>query len=175
MKGWQNMSERSSTRLGTVVVAVVAAVVTGTALPAVGELLARDDGTTEEVTASVGPGRSTRGKSCDPTTPTYVSCGSVRLQLPRRGRVQLTLDGRWATSTAPSLGRCRFFGPGTSNEQVNFSEPTDSEINHHFGFNEVTASVPKGRRTFGLECREFEADTISFNEIMMSAVFVGSG
>jgi hypothetical protein len=171
------MSDRSSSRLGTIVAAVVAAVVTGTALPAVGLLAgSRDDGgAAGAVSASLGPGRSTRGTSCDPTTTIYVSCGSVRLQLPRRGRVQLTLDGAWTTSTAPSLGRCRFFGPGTSNEQVNFGEPTDSETNHHFGFNEVTASIPKGRRTFGLQCREFTADTISFNEIMMSAVFVGNG
>jgi hypothetical protein len=173
------MSERSNTSLRTIVVASVAAVVTATAIPAVGGLVdgpgAQTGAAGGGVSSSLGPGRSSRGSACDPTTNSYVSCASVRLRLPRRGRVQLTLDGSWTTTTAPSLGRCRFFGPGTSNEQVNFGEPIDSETNHHFGFNEVTTSVPKGRRTFGLQCREFASDTISFREIMISAVFVGNG
>jgi hypothetical protein len=169
------MSESTITRPGTLVMASLAAALTVMALPAFGGLLESRADSAQPAGASFGPGRSNQGTGCDPTTTTYVSCGSVRLQLPRGGRVQLTLDGSWATSTAPSLGRCRFFGPGTSNEQVNFGEPTDSETNHQFGFNEVTASVPKGRRTFGLQCREFAADTIVFDEIMISAVFVGNG
>ena len=86
----------------------------------------------------------------------------------------LTMDGAWATSTAPSIGRCRFFGPGTSNQQVNLGEPSDSATDHFFGLNEVTKRVNGGTRTFGLECREFAADTISFKEIMLSAVYVGN-
>ncbi|HZK49979.1 MAG TPA: hypothetical protein VFD47_00235 [Actinomycetota bacterium] len=122
-----------------------------------------------------GPGRSVvNGPGCDPTTSSYVSCGAVQLKLPRRGRVMLTMDGAWATSTAPSIGRCRFFGPGTSNQQVNLGEPTDSATDHFFGLNEVTKRVSGGTRTFGLECREFAADTISFKEIMLSAVYVGN-
>ncbi|MGH2698341.1 MAG: hypothetical protein ACRDJL_03975 [Actinomycetota bacterium] len=171
------MSERSKWDLRTIVIAAVAAAVIGTALPAVGGLL-EDRGLKENsggqaVAANIGPGRSVKSAECDPTGTNYVSCGSVRLRLPRRGRVLLTMDGAWATSTAPSVGRCRFFGPGTSNEQVNFGEPTDSETDHHFGFNEVTRRVLKGRRTFGLQCREFTGDTIKFKEIMISAVYVG--
>ena len=122
-----------------------------------------------------GPGRSiVNGPGCDPTTDTYVSCGGVQLKLPRRGKVSLTMDGAWATSTAPSIGRCRFFGPGTSNQQINLGEPGDSETDHFFGLNEVTKRVNGGTRTFGLECREFAGDTISFKEIMLSAVYVGN-
>jgi hypothetical protein len=173
------MSESSMRIRRTIVVAAVAAAVAGLTVPAVGGLL---DGATSGETggesaaiSSTGPGRSViNGPGCDPTTSTYVSCGSVRLNLPRRGRVLLTMDGAWATSAAPSLGRCRFFGPGTANQQVNFGEPTDSETDHFFGFTEVTKRVDGGTRTFGLQCREFTGDTISFKEIMLSAVYVGN-
>ena len=171
------MSERSRQDLRTVVMAVVAAAVTGLAVPAVSA--AFDAGNAERVegkvtqTSSLGPGRSIKGAACDPTGTSYVSCGRVRLTLPNAGRVLLTLDGAWDSTAAPSVGRCRFFGPGTSNEQVNFGEPVDSETAHNFGFNEVTKRVLRGQRTFGLECREFAADTIAFEEIMMSAVFLG--
>jgi len=163
----------------TIVVAAVTAAVTGLTIPAVGGLRdgARTGGTGGEFAAatSTGPGRSViNGPGCDPTSTTYISCGSVQLKLPRRGRVLLTMDGAWATSTAPSVGRCRFFGPGTANQQVNFGEPTDSETDHFFGFTEVTKRVNAGTRTFGLQCREFAGDTISFKEIMMSAVYVGN-
>lgn len=170
------MREGTKRDLRTVVVAVFAAAATGTAIPAIGAVF--DAGNTKRVAGkvaqtSLGPGRSVVGSACDPTSNSYVSCGSVRLTLPAGGRVLLTLDGVWETTTAPSVGRCRFFGPGTSNEQVNFGEPADSETAHHLGFNEVTKKVLRGQRTFGLECREFGADTIAFEEIMMSAVFVG--
>jgi len=171
------MRELTKRDLRTVLIAAVAAVVTGTAIPAVGGLLERPESSRSEASpatmAAIGPGRSIKGSACDPTSNSYVSCGSVRLTLPAGGRVLLTLDGVWETTTAPSVGRCRFFGRGTSNEQVNFGEPADSETTHHFGFNEVTKKVLRGQRTFGLECREFGADTIAFEEIMMSAVFVG--
>ena len=122
-----------------------------------------------------GPGRSVvNGPGCDPTTSTYVSCGAVQLKLPRRGRVMVTMDGAWATSTAPSIGRCRFFGPGTSNQQVNLGEPVDSATDHFFGLTEVTKRVNGGTRASGLECREFAGDTITFKEIMLSAVYVGN-
>jgi hypothetical protein len=165
--------------LRTIVVAVVTAAVTGLTIPAVGGLIdgARPDKAGGGLVArsSNGPGRSViNGPGCDPATTTYVSCGSVQLNLARRGRVFLTMDGAWATSTAPSLGRCRFFGPGTSNQQADFGEPTDSETDHFFGFTEVTKRVDPGTRTFGLQCREFAGDTISFKEIMLSAVYVGN-
>jgi hypothetical protein len=159
-----------------IVVVAVAAAVTATAVPAVGGLLGGAGNRVDRgssASSSTGPGRSViNDAGCDPTSTVYISCASVRLNLPRRGRVQLTMDGAWTTSTAPSLGRCRFFGPGTSNQQVNFGEPVDSETNHFFGFNEVTRRVDAGARTFGLQCREFTADTISFKEIMLSAVYV---
>jgi len=163
----------------SIVVAAVAAAVTGLTIPAVGGLLdgarAGETGGESAATARTGPGRSViNGPGCDPTTTTYISCGSVRLNLSRRGRVLLTMDGAWATSTAPSVGRCRLFGPGTANQQVNFGEPTDSETDHFFGFTEVTKRVDAGTRTFGLQCREFAGDTISFKEIMLSAVYVGN-
>ena len=170
------MREPANRDLRTIMVAVVAAAVAGAAVPAVGamvgaETAGRVDGGGR---ASIGPGKSVvNGFGCDPTTTQYVSCGSLRLNLPRRGPVLLTMDGAWDTTTAPSLGRCRFFGPGTSNEQVNFGEPADSATDHHFGFNEVTKRVARGGRTFGFECREFTGDTIVFKEIMMSAVYVG--
>ena len=85
----------------------------------------------------------------------------------------LTMDGAWATSTAPSIGRFRLFGPGTSNQQVNLGEQADSGADHFFGLNEVTKRVDGGTRTFGLECREFTGATISFKEIMLSAVYLG--
>ena len=172
------MSEGSRRIRRTIVVAAVAAAVTGLTIPAVGGLL---DGTRagetdgESAAARTGPGRSViNGPGCDPTTTTYISCGSVQLKLSRRGRVLLTMDGAWATSTAPSVGRCRFFGPGTANQQVNLGEPTDSETEHFFGLTEVTKRVDAGTRTFGLQCREFAGDTISFKEIMLSAVYVGN-
>ena len=171
------MRKPANRDLRTIVVAVVAAAVTGTAIPAVASMLAETSGRADDGAArraNIGPGKSVaNGSGCDPTTTQYVACASVRLNLPRRGPVLLTMDGAWDTTTAPSLGRCRFFGPGTSNEQVNFGEPADSGTDHHFGFNEVTSRVARGRRTFGLECREFTGDTIVFKEIMMSAVYVG--
>jgi hypothetical protein len=171
------MGDGSRRDLRTIVVVAVAASVTVTAIPAVAGLLGgtgvRIEGGTA-ATASAGPARSiVNNAGCDPTSNVYVSCASVRLNLARRGRVLLTMDGAWTTATAPSLGRCRFFGPGTSNQQVNFGEPADSETDHFFGFNEVTRLVDAGARTFGLQCREFTADTISFEEIMLSAVYVG--
>jgi hypothetical protein len=161
------------------VVAAVAAAVAGLTVPAVGGLLdgARtgETGGKSAAISSTGPGRSViNGPGCDPTTNTYVSCGSVQLNLPRRGRVLLTMDGAWATSTAPSMARCRLVGPGTANQQADFGEPTDSETDHYFGLTEVTKRVDAGTRTFGLQCREFAGDTISFKEIMLSAVYVGN-
>jgi hypothetical protein len=121
-----------------------------------------------------GPGRSiVNGPGGDPTTTTYASCGVVQLKLPRRGKVMLTMDGAWATATAPPIGRCRLFGPGTSNQRVNLGGQVASGTDHFFGLNEVTKRVDGGTRTFGLECREFTGDTISFKEIMLSAVYLG--
>jgi hypothetical protein len=179
MRRDETMSQASRRIRRTIVVAAVAAAVTGLTIPAVGGLLdgARtgETGGDPVASAGTGPGRSViNGPGCDPTTTTYISCGSVQLNLRRRGRVLLTMDGAWATSTAPSLGRCRLFGPGTSNQQANFGEPADSETDHFFGFTEVTKRVDSGRRTFGLQCREFGGDTISFKEIMLSAVYVGN-
>ncbi|CAN5735416.1 hypothetical protein BH20ACT23_BH20ACT23_16350 [soil metagenome] len=217
------MSEHSKRDLRTVVIAVVAAAVTGLAIPAVSAVVratnadkvdgrhAVGSGATQterarklvatgkngklpntiiakapnankldgldssDLMRGSGPGRSiVNGPGCDPMTTTYVSCGAVQLRLPRRGKVMLTMDGAWVSSTAPSIGRCRFFGPGTSNQQVNLGEPNDSETDHFFGLNEVTGRVNGGNRTFGLECREFAGDTISFKEIMLSAVYVGN-
>lgn len=123
----------------------------------------------------LGPARDfIAGGSCDPGADTdYETCATVRLSVPRTGRVMLTLDASWRTQSAPSSGRCRFFGPGTSNEQVEFGEPTDSNTSHNFGFNEVTKRLSAGERIFGFECREFDGDTIVFRDRMMSAVFVG--
>ncbi|MGH2774532.1 MAG: hypothetical protein ACRDJT_03745 [Actinomycetota bacterium] len=215
------MRERSRHDLRTGVVAVVAAAVTGLAVPAVSAVVqatnadkvdgrhAVGSGATQterarklvatgkngklpngiiakapnankldgldstDLMRGAGPGRSiVNDLGCDPTTNSYVSCGRVQLKLPRRGKVMLTMDGAWATSAAPSIGRCRFFGPGTSNQQVNLGEPGDSDTDHFFGLNEVTQRVNGGTRTFGLECREFAGDTISFKEIMLSATYV---
>ena len=172
------MSEGSRRYLRMFVVAAVAAAVMGTAITAVGGWLdGARAGKAEggSLASSNGPGRSViNGPGCDPSTTTYISCASVRLNLPRRGRVLLTMDGAWATSTAPALGRCRLVGPGTANQQANFGEPTDSETDHFFGLTEVTKRVDAGTRTFGLQCREFAGDTISFKEIMLSAVYVGN-
>jgi hypothetical protein len=174
------MSGGLSQNLRTIVVAVVASAVTGLTIPAVGGLIdtarpADKAGGDLVARSSNGPGRSIiNGPGCDPSTTTYISCGSVQLNLARRGRVLLTMDGAWTTTAAPSLGRCRFFGPGTSNQQANFGEPADSETDHFFGFTEVTKRVDPGTRTFGLQCREFAGDTISFKEIMLSAVYVGN-
>jgi len=160
------------------VVAAVAAAVMGTAITtAVGWLDGAKAGRAEGdfLASSSGPARSViNGAGCDPTSTMYVSCASVQLNLARRGRVLLTMDGAWSTATAPSVGRCRLVGPGTANQQVNFGEPTDSETDHFFGLNEVTKRVDAGTRTFGLQCREFAGDTISFKEIMLSAVYVGN-
>ena len=172
------MSDGARRDLRTIVVVVVAAAVTSTAIPAVGGLLGGEGDRAKGVSrtsSSTGPARSiVNNAGCDPTSTVYVSCASVRLNLARRGRVLLTMDGAWTTSTAPSVGRCRFFGPGTSNQQVNFGEPADSEMDHFFGFNEVTKLVDAGTRTFGLQCREFAGDTISFKEIMLSAAYMGN-
>ncbi len=172
------MSDGARRDLRTIVVVAVAAAVTSTAIPAVGGLLGGEGDRVKGVSrtsSSTGPARSTvNNAGCDPTSTVYVSCASVRLNLARRGRVLLTMDGAWTTSIAPSVGRCRFFGPGTSNQQVNFGEPADSEMDHFFGFNEVTKLVDAGARTFGLQCREFAGDTISFKEIMLSAAYMGN-
>jgi hypothetical protein len=172
------MSDGARRDLRTIVIVTVAAAVTGTAIPAVGGLLGREGDRVKGVSrtsSSTGPARSiVNNAGCDPASTVYVTCASVRLNLARRGRVLLTMDGAWTTSTAPSVGRCRFFGPGTSNQQVNFGEPSDSEMDHFFGFNEVTKLVDAGARTFGLQCREFAGDTISFKEIMLSAAYMGN-
>ena len=171
------MSESSRRNLRMFVVAAVAAAVAVTAISAAGGGLldGAKAGKAGSVAISSGPGRSViNGPGCDPSSTTYISCASVRLKLARRGRVLLTMDGAWATTTAPSLGRCRLVGPGTANQQVNLGEPTDSETDHFFGLTEVTKRVDAGTRTFGLQCREFAGDTISFKEIMLSAVYVGN-
>ena len=173
------MSDGARRDLRTIVVVAIAAAVTSTAIPAVGGLLSgKGDRATgvSRTSSSTGPARSiVNNAGCDPTSTVYVSCASVRLNLARRGRVLLTMDGAWTTSTAPSLGRCRLVGPGTANQQVNVGETTGTGPDHHFfGLNEVTKLVDAGARTFGLQCREFAGDTISFKEIMLSAVFVGN-
>ncbi|MGH2751288.1 MAG: hypothetical protein ACRDK3_10535 [Actinomycetota bacterium] len=130
----------------------------------------------ERSPTAIGPGRSfNHAPLCDPGADAqYVTCGTVSLKLPRSGRVLLIMDGAWRTDTAPSSGRCRFFGPGTSNQQAEFGEDDDSNVLYSFGFNEVTGKLVAGRRTFGFECREFTGDTIAFKDVMMSAVFVGA-
>jgi hypothetical protein len=172
------MSDGARRDLRTIFVVAVAAAVTGTAIPAVGGLLGSQGDRVQGVSrtsSSTGPARSTvNNAGCDPTSTVYVSCASVRLNLARRGRVLLTMDGAWTSSTAPSVGRCRLVGPGTANQQVNVGETTGSGTDHFFGLNEVTKRVDAGARTFGLQCREFAGDTISFKEIMLSAAYVGN-
>ena len=119
-----------------------------------------------------GPGRSDVLNNCDPLSDIqYLACASVDLSLPSDGRVLLIADGQWRQQTGTADGRCRFFGPGTSNDQVELGGGVAAGS---LGLTEVTSPLTAGTHTFGIQCREFAGNTIFFPDMNMSAVYVGS-
>jgi Collagen triple helix repeat (20 copies) len=120
-----------------------------------------------------GPGRSAVG-SCNPgTDENYDTCASAGMNLSSSGRVLLVAAGQWRQGTGTPSGRCRLVGDGTANTQV---EVGGGPVAGSVGLTEVTQSLAPGPHTWTLQCRELNAaETIAFNDVQLSALYVGSG
>jgi hypothetical protein len=119
--------------------------------------------------------------SCDPSSGTYVDCGTLTINLPRSGlRVLIIASAMWYNDApGASAGVCRIgvngapFGPNAVP-----GEGTDSTGNlseNSLTLTNVTdPNLGAGSHTFGLACNQTVGD-IKFNPTYVSAVVLGPG
>lgn len=127
-------------------------------------------------------GRSTTG-SCDPASTAFVDCGTVKLDLPRSGRILIVatagFDG--ANSATGYRGDCRLTADGTVvGPQVSNGSSTGTGV----GFNgnqqattalsAVTGPLQAGTHDLSLTCNQ-AGGSVEFASSSVTALMVGSG
>ncbi len=114
---------------------------------------------------------------CDPTTTTYVDCGSVSLNqsaaFPRR--TMIVVDGAFSTDGTSSRGECRLevdnSGAAVNNAFAKLGDNTGVHTsNYHAGWGLNTITAPLGgKHTYSVKCNEQESD-IKFHDIQISVI-----
>ncbi|MEK6326303.1 MAG: hypothetical protein AABM66_02105 [Actinomycetota bacterium] len=119
--------------------------------------------------------------SCDPSSTTYVDCGTLTINLPRSGlRVLIIASAMWYND-APggSAGVCRIgvngapFGPNAFPGEG--TDSTGNIVENSLTLTNVTdPNLGAGNHTFGLACNQWNGD-IKFNPTYVSVVVLGPG
>ena len=127
--------------------------------------------------------------SCNPTSTTFVDCGSLTINLPRPGlRVLVVASAMWHSSSvsipgagvyATTDGVCRIgvngapFGPNAYPGEV--QDVSDALYQHSLTLTNVTdPNLGAGDHTIGLACNE-EQGNIVFDQTYVSVVVLGPG
>jgi hypothetical protein len=141
--------------------------------------------------ADIAPSALPKGRkvtsSCNPTSTTFVDCGTLTINLPRPGlRVLVVASAMWrsvgeasASTTVATDGTCRIgvdgapFGPDAFPGEL--QDDTDSLAQQSLTLTNVTdPNLGAGNHTFGLACDELDGDIV-FDETYVSAVVLGPG
>jgi hypothetical protein len=136
--------------------------------------------------ADIAPSALTRGRSitsqCNPTSTTFVDCGTMEINLTRPSRVLIIANATWWSDGAGggrTDGKCQIainsgvvgeaFFPGETQDVSDFT------ANHSLTLTAMTspASLGAGFHTFGLVCNESHGDII-FGPTQVSVVLLGS-
>ncbi len=136
--------------------------------------------------ADIAPSALPQGRkitsSCDPSSTTFVDCGTLTINLPRPGlRVLIVATGMWYNAADPgaSAGVCRIgvngapFGPNAYPGEG--TDSTGNIVENSLTLTNVTdPNLGAGNHTFGLACSQTAGD-IKFNPTYVSAVVLGPG
>jgi hypothetical protein len=121
---------------------------------------------------------------CNPGLVSDITCASLEMKLPRRGRVLLVVGGSWhetGTADGSVLGHCFIFADDVLVWSASYGQKTatfedgsggGSPYSGTVAMTNVTGVLAKGQHTFRVDCRENEAD-ITF-VTGLSAVALGS-
>lgn len=135
-----------------------------------------DEGTLGEVPSAIagGVGRMAQGGSCDPETESYVSCGSLTIDLPAQGRVFVHGYGNGFPEPSFSEGfaDCAIFTSATGGFPSVVRVNTDNTSAGEFGISLVTGPLGPGLVSFEIHCNEVGAD-IHFQNVGLSVVQIG--
>jgi hypothetical protein len=128
------------------------------------------------LTASVGGiGRHAGNtQSCDPESPTFVTCVSVSFFLPARSRVLIvgSVDAETEVDSDTGVGTCRAFTDQTgvlTDSQV-FPNVGDFPGDEQVPVTTVTPALGPGTVTFGIECNQDSLGAITYRHSHISAV-----
>jgi hypothetical protein len=134
-----------------------------------------------DIAPSALPKGSAITSSCNPSSTTFVDCGTLTINLPRPGlRVLIVASGMWhSSSNGATSGICRIgvngapFGPDAfPGQNLNNSGPAHEQ---NVTLTNVTdPNLGAGNHTFGLACNEQQGD-IKYLETYVSAVVLGPG
>jgi hypothetical protein len=114
---------------------------------------------------------------CDPTTTTYVDCGTVTIkqsqQFPRR--TLIVADGTFSTDGNGARGECRLEVDGAlvNNAFAKLGDNTGVHTNDYhagWGLNTITSPLG-GSHSYSVKCNEQESD-IKFHDVQLSAIGV---
>jgi hypothetical protein len=120
-------------------------------------------------------GRSGALTSCNPTSQTFVECGTVTLILPDRGRVLLTAAGGQFSQVSIARGQCRLEADGevlpntTIKPGEESSDNTSAVGTNGFAITTVTPSLAAGQHSFRMTCNENLGDSV-YGDDTISAV-----
>jgi len=130
-------------------------------------------------------------KGCDPTSTTFIDCGTVTLNMGSSGRVLLVADAGYDGANQNSYaGTCRLTADGnTVGPSITFGQAAmatspggttvvggpgyNSNGQSGAGLNGVTGVLSAGKHTFTLQCNQ-GGGSIEFEETGISAVALGS-
>jgi hypothetical protein len=133
-----------------------------------------------DIAASALPKGRKITSSCNPTSTTFVDCGTLTINLPRPGlRVLIVASAMWDSLAGPSRGVCRIgvngapFGPDAFPGENTDNSSGDAE--HSLTLTNVTdPNLGAGNHTFGLACDEVGGN-IAFDQTYVSVVVLGPG
>jgi hypothetical protein len=140
--------------------------------------------------ADIAPSALPKGRkitsSCNPTTTTFVDCGTLTINLPRPGlRVLVVASAMWHSNESLGAGggqgTCRIgvngapFGPNAFPGELGAN--SGEQAQHSLTLTNVTdPNLGAGNHTFGLACNQRYSDQdIVFNPTYVSVVVLGPG
>lgn len=165
-------AKRPSPSMIVAMVALIAAV-GGTAYAATAITYKGLDKDARNKVLPIGKAKTT--SECDPTTTTYLDCGSVTLkqseEFPRKSMI--VADGTFSTSAGTARGECRLEVDGVlvNNAFAKLGDPGGTHITDYhagWGLNTITAPLG-GSHTYSVKCNEQMAD-IKFHDIQLSVI-----
>ena len=143
-----------------------------------------------DIAASALPEGRKVTSSCNPTSTTFVDCGSLTINLPQPGlRVLVVASANWYSMQTPQPpgaeaynvtdGRCRIgvngapFGPDAQPGEL--QDTTDGDAQQSVTLTSVTdPNLGAGQHTIGLACNQRDGNIV-FSQTFISAVVLGPG
>lgn len=164
------MRERKLTPPPSLIISVIALVMAAT-----GTAAALHSG---KASSTRGPikGRSAVG-FCNPSSPTFVDCVTLKMKLPHSGRVLLVANGSWRGDANEANGQCHVVVAGgqvglAPNPGQNLGTHADGAHEGSFAITGVTDVLPAGKRTFRLTCQEatpdFAVDSADLSAVLLN-------